>query len=66
MLIIALMILIHEAVKLKLTGSESGNLALYYIDIANIAGGLTEGEIIWIQIITAEGYEDTVEITVSA
>ncbi|QEE15342.1 STT3 domain-containing protein [Promethearchaeum syntrophicum] len=49
-----------------LTGSESGNLALYYIDIANIAGGLTTGETIWVQVITSEGYEDIVEITVSA
>ena len=49
-----------------ITGAESGNLALYYIDIANIAGGLTAGDIIWVQVITAEGYEDTVMITVSA
>lgn len=49
-----------------ITGAESGNLALYYIDIIGIAGGLSAGDIIWVQVITAEGYEDTVMITVSA
>ena len=49
-----------------LTGGESGNLALYYIDIMGIAGGIPADESIWVQIITSEGYEDTVMITVSA
>ena len=49
-----------------ITGGESGNLALYYIDILNIAGDLIAGEIIWVQVITAEGYEDTVMITISS
>jgi dolichyl-diphosphooligosaccharide--protein glycosyltransferase len=49
-----------------LTGGESGNLALYYIDIIAIAGGLPADEVIWVQVITSEGYEDTVMITVSA
>ncbi len=47
-----------------ITGGESGNLALYYIDILGIAGGLTDGDIIWVQVITSEGYEDTVMITI--
>ena len=51
-----------------ITGSESGNLALFYIDmdLLELAISLTAGDIIWVQVITAEGYEDTVEITVSA
>ena len=51
-----------------LTGAESGNLALFYIDmdLLELAIALSAGEIIWVQVITAEGYEDTVEITVSA
>ncbi len=49
-----------------LVGGEDGNLALFYIDILSIAGGLTDGDVIWVQIITSEGYEDTVMITVSA
>ena len=49
-----------------LTGGESGNLALYYIDIIGIAGSIPVDESIWVQVITSEGYEDTVMITVSA
>ena len=56
----------NEITDSVITGGESGNLALYYIDISGITSALTAGDIIWIQVITAEGYEDTVMITVSA
>ena len=51
-----------------ITGAESGNLALYYIDmdLLGLLISLSAGEVILVQVITSEGYEDTVEITVEA
>jgi len=47
-----------------LSGSESGNVALFYVDILGYAADLTDGEIVWIKIITAEGYEAEIALTV--
>ncbi|MHA1745752.1 MAG: STT3 domain-containing protein [Promethearchaeota archaeon] len=49
-----------------LTGAESGNSALFYLDILGYTADLTVGEIVWIKIITAEGYEAEIALTVES
>ena len=47
-----------------LTGAEEGNLALFYVDILGFVADLIEDDTVWIKIITTEGYETEIALTV--